>query len=327
MTPTWSPPRGPGPEGRTDDPRVGDLLVRRRGPGGPVLPDSPGGDGGVPRVVIVGFPSDEGVRRNGGRPGAAEAPDRIRRALYGLTPDGSVGEEDGDLPALLRRTEDLGDLEVSGEVARDQEVLGEALEPYLRGGAFVVVLGGGHETAFGHFLGYVAAERPVGILNLDAHPDVRPLTSGRPHSGSPFRQALLHPSGCCRGYTAAGLGRHCTARAHREFLAEHGARWVWRDRLDRSALSDCLAGLEPGPAMVSFDLDAVDRAHAPGVSAPATGGLSPGLWLEGARRAGASPAVASADVVELNPRFDRDGATASLAALTVWQLLRGLAAR
>lgn len=309
------------------DPRLGHLIVRREGPGGPVTSDSPTPPEGGPRAAILGFPSDEGVRRNRGRPGAAAAPARIREALYSMTPDGASPGESGALGELLRRTEDVGDLEVSGEVTRDQEALGRVVASYLGEDVFVVVLGGGHETAFGHFLGYAAADRAVRIVNVDAHPDVRPWEADRPHSGSPFRQALLHPSGACRGYTVVGLGRHCTAAAHRRFLDRQGARWLWREEVDRTALEEIFSGLEDEPAMVSLDLDAVDRAHAPGVSAPATDGLSPEAWLAAAELAGRSPSVASVDVVEMNPRYDRDGATASLAALTVWRLLRGVASR
>ena len=53
-----------------------------------------------------------------------------------------------------------------------------------------------------------------------AHPDVRPLKDGHGHSGSPFRQALEHPSGLCRDYTVAGLNPPAVARAHLDYLAE-----------------------------------------------------------------------------------------------------------
>ncbi|MFB6240909.1 MAG: arginase family protein, partial [Gemmatimonadota bacterium] len=108
-----------------------------------------------------------------------------------------------------------------------------------------------------------------------------------------------------------------------EFLRERDAGVTWREELP-GALTRVVAGLA-GPAMVSFDLDAVDRAHAPGVSAPATDGLRPGTWLEAAERVGRSAAVTSVDLVECNPRFDQDGRTASLAAATVWRFLRGRA--
>ena len=79
--------------------------------------------------------------------------------------------------------------------------------------------------------------------------------------------------------------------------------------------------------LVSFDLDAVDQAEAPGVSAPNAAGLTSGLWLCGRVPCRPRGAVTSADVVELNPQVDRDGQTARLAALTVWQILRGRAER
>jgi formiminoglutamase len=79
--------------------------------------------------------------------------------------------------------------------------------------------------------------------------------------------------------------------------------------------------------MVTFDLDALDQSHAPGVSAPAAGGLSQDLWLHAAYWAGRSPTVTSIDVVELNPTVDVDDRTARLAALTVLEVLRGLTDR
>lgn len=297
--------------GREGDPRVADLLGRD------VSADRP------PRVVLVGFPSDRGVARNGGRTGAADGPEEIRGRLARLTPDAASA---GAMAALLRRTEDLGDVEVTGDVAADQQRLAERLAPHLARGAAVVVLGGGHETALGHFLGHVEAGLRPSILNVDAHPDVREPGPAGSHSGSPFREALQHPSGACRGYRVAGLQRGSTAREHLEFLAEAGAGWRWRPEVDADVLEREVGALD-APALVSLDLDAVDAAHAPGVSAPATGGLPPGAWLAAAEAAGRSAAVRSLDVVELNPRFDVDGRTARLAAHTVWRFLAGLATR
>lgn len=298
------------PETAPDDPRLGRWLARE------------GRLSGETRVALVGFPSDEGVRRNGGRPGASEGPGAIRRALYGLTPEPREPVA-GAMTELLQRTRDLGDVSVTGTVEEDQERLGDVVARLLERGVVPVILGGGHETAYGHFLGYARAALGVEILNLDAHPDVRTIGEAGAHSGSPFRQALEHPSGACRDYGVAGLQPRSVARSHLEYLRERGVGVTWREELP-GALSRVVDGLA-GPAMVSFDLDAVDRAHAPGVSAPATDGLRPGTWLEAAGRVGRSAAVTSVDLVECNPRFDRDGQTASLAAATVWHFLRGRA--
>ena len=188
------------------------------------------------------------------------------------------------MTSLLARTLDLGDVEVSGEVAEDQERLAEALEPHLAAGRPCVVLGGGHETAYGHFLGHVRAGLEPRVLNLDAHPDVRPLRDGRGHSGSPFRQMLEHPSGACRGCRVVGLQPASTARSHLHWLDEAGGSWRWRAAVDASALEEEMDGLD-APALVSLDLDAVDGAYAPGVSAPCTDGIPLAAWLAAASRA------------------------------------------
>ena len=293
----------------TDDPRVGHLL-------GTGLRGSD-----TPAAVILGFPSDEGVRRNGGRVGAAMGPSAIRSALYRLTPD-PRSQSFGD---LLVRTRDLGDLEVSGDVESDQQNLGDAIAPYIRENTFVVVLGGGHEASYGHFLGYVRAGEKPEILNWDAHADVRELAGGKAHSGSPFRQALQDPSGACRRYTVAGLQPHVVAREHVAFVEQHG-RVVWRNDISPERIAQLYRSSDH-PTLVSFDLDAVSESEAPGVSAPTPAGLTSDLWLEAAYLAGRSAAVSSADVVELNPVVDHHGRTARLAALTVWWLLCGRAER
>lgn len=293
-----------------DDPRVGQLLGRALA------------KGDRPRAVLVGFPSDEGVRRNGGRAGAALGPTAIRAAFYRLTPDALDAER---MSALLERTTDLGDIPATGDLERDQATLGRALAGPLANGVFPIVLGGGHETAYGHFLGYVEAGLRPELLNWDSHPDVRPLRDGRGHSGSPFRQALEHPSGAARGYTVAGLARHATAAVHAAYVATRG-RAIFADACTPTMTRELYARLA-GPAAVSFDLDMVEQAAAPGVSAPAAEGLPARFALDAAYLAGRTPAVTSCDVVEVAPPLDAQGLTARLAALMVWQILRGLAAR
>jgi len=276
-------------------------------------------DGRPPKVVIVGFPTDVGVVRNGGRPGAAAGPLALRQRLWKMTPDPEAHEE---MVELLAHTLDLGDLRCTEDLARDQAALGEILAPYLASDIPVIVLGGGHETAWGHLQGYLHAGKAATLRNLDAHSDVRPLREGLGHSGSPFRQALSHPSGLFTGYRVQGLARTSVSVSHLAFLREHGARYTFADALTLSELTE---GWEEGPHMVAtFCLDAVDQGQAPGVSAPATGGIPARWWLAAARAAGASPTVSSFDIVELSPPFDRDGQTERLAAATVWWFLRGL---
>src|SRR4051794_30024555 len=98
-----------------DDPRLGHLL------GAATTPE-------LARVVLVGFPVDEGVRRNGGRPGPAEGPAAIRQSLFRMTPDAEQFDAHTD---LIRHAADLGDIVPTGDLEADQAALGEVLAPHL----------------------------------------------------------------------------------------------------------------------------------------------------------------------------------------------------
>jgi formiminoglutamase len=292
------------------DPRMRDVLGRDLAAGI------------VPLVVLIGFPCDEGVTRSKGRAGASGGPAAIRQALGRLTPDPEASDA---FLRVARRTADAGDIAITGDLELDQKRLGERIAPLLQQQVMVIVLGGGHETAYGHFLGYAHAGIPVSIVNWDAHCDVREPLRDAGTSGTPFRQALEHPSGMARRYAVAGLQPHAVSASHLAYARAHGET-VWRRDVTRATTLKLYQ--DPDTAiMASFDLDAVDRVAAPGVSAPNTGGLPVELWFEAAYRAGAAPNIRSADVVELNPEVDRDGQTAALAALTVWYLLKGVSDR
>src|SRR5699024_10738776 len=228
--------------------------------------------------------------------------------------------------SILEQTIDAGNITVSGELEADQQRLGEVVAEYLKKDIIPIILGGGHGTAFGHFLGYAKADLKTSIFNLDAHTDVRPLKNGKSHSGSPFRQALEHKSGCCKQYSVAGLQPHSVADAHLEFIEYYNGNAVFKDKTDIEAIKKLLNGTNDR-CMVTFDMDAVAQAFAPGVSAPCTNGLQPALWLQTAYQAGKNKTVTSFDLAEVNPKFDRDGQTARLAAVTIWSFMKGIADR
>lgn len=294
------------------DPRLAHLLERNVE------------DGASLRAVIVGFPSDRGVEINGGRPGASEAPQEIRKELYSMTPSAEYHDPFVD---LTMETKDIGDIQIRGELEEDQQNLGDVLAGYLEQGVVPIIIGGGHETAFGHFLGYAKAGISTSIFNLDAHTDVRSLKEGKPHSGSPFRQALEHESGCAETYLVGGLQPHSVAKSHLEFINQHNGHHLFRDETNITSISGMFHNHESEHLMVTFDMDAVDQARAPGVSAPCANGLPSDLWLTAAYLAGRNEKVSSFDLSEVNPHHDRDGQTVKLAALTVWHFMLGLSQR
>ena len=111
------------------------------------------------------------------------------------------------------------------------------------------------------------------------------MDDGQGSSGTPFRQALEHPSALCRGYTVAGLNPPSVAQSHLEYLSQRRATAYFNTSINFSAIESIYAAHE-NDTLVTFDLDAIDQASAPGVSAPATAGLSPHIWLFAAYKAG-----------------------------------------
>jgi len=282
--------------------------------------------GGTPPAgapVVLGFACDAGVARNQGRTGAALAPAAIRKALAGLPAHGlarlwdagDIGCEDGALEAAQDR--------LAAEVAR-----------LLAAGARPVVLGGGHEIAWGSFMGlrrWLDARSdgaPVLVLNLDAHFDLR---TGRPgNSGTPFDQiaeycaAHGHPLRyACYGVSTLSNTPALFARA-----AEIGAAFVEDRLLQERHLGQRLADLDALLAQaahvyLTVDLDVLPAASAPGVSAPAPYGVPLCVIEEIVLRVLASGKLRLADLAECNPRHDIDGRTARVAARLAYRLLAG----
>lgn len=276
-----------------------------------------------PKVRLIGFPSDEGVKINGGRPGASKAPEMIYNELLKLTPHPS--HFDRHLK-LLVRTESLALLDCIGDLTTDHELLGESTASSLSEQILPVIMGGGHETAFGHFLGYAKSELPVNIVNIDAHADVREFKNGKAHSGSPFRQAVEHPSQRCKSYNVYGLNPASVSADHLAYVNNQGDA-VFEHSVSVDAILNRLNLFEEGSIMVTMDMDALPQADAPGVSAPNASGISKEDWLKLAYGFGNHPKVTSFDLSEVNPEFDRDNQTVKLAALTVWYFLLGVALR
>jgi len=289
----------------------------------PRLRDFIGKNNSQPKVHLIGFPSDEGVKINGGRPGASKAPKLIFEELLKLTPHPVHFDKHIQ---LLEKTENLNLLVCSGDLSADHERLGKSTASSLSDQVFPVILGGGHETAFGHFLGYAISELPVNIINIDAHADVRELKNGKAHSGSPFRQAVEHQSGICKSYNVYGLNPASVSVDHRAYVQNRGEA-VFEQSFSVDGILNRLNLFDENSIMVTMDMDAVRQADAPGVSAPNASGISKEDWLKLAYGFGNHPKVTSFDLCEVNPEFDRDNQTIKLAALTVWYFLLGVALR
>jgi formiminoglutamase len=267
-----------------------------------------------PGVALLGFASDEGVRRNHGRIGAANGPLAMRKALANLAWHRQGPAYDG------------GDVVCQdGDLASAQARLGQNVCALLDAGHLPIVLGGGHEVAFGSWLGLAehltgAAVPRIGIINFDAHFDLR--DSAHAHSsGTPFAQ--IAEQCAARGwpfvYACLGVSRASNTRA----LFQRAAELDVLVREDREIREGSLAALSAelqtfiagcDAIYLTIDIDVLPACEAPGVSAPAARGVPLALLeplLETVRDSGK---LRLADLAELNPSHDIDSRTARVAA-------------
>lgn len=271
-----------------------------------------------PGVVLIGFACDEGVDRNQGRVGAAAGPSAIRRALANFA---------WHQPEQVY---DAGDIDVSDErLESGQDDLADYVSSVIDAGHRPIVVGGGHETAWGTFLA-LTMSRPtsvIGIINVDAHFDLR--TTSQASSGTPFAQMAQWCGENKRPfrYLCLGVAEAANSMAAFEQAAKHGVQWRPDSDLAPWNLKPILAALDAFAQSVdvlylSIDLDVLPASTMPAVSAPAALGVP----LESVEAIIAAVLetrkVAAVDVVEFNPSLDTNGCAARVAARVVWQVAR-----
>jgi formiminoglutamase len=289
-----------------------------------ISPNSPEGC----RLALLGLPDDTGVALNHGRPGARQGPAAFRQALsrFGTGYDGVHGSD------LRIGIYDAGDIEPAP--GGDEQALfatharAEAVALELhRLGLVVVCVGGGHDLSL-PTLSAASRHRalPLGGINLDAHLDVRE----RVGSGMPFRRLI---SGgfldACR-FVELGIGRFANESSDVSWLVRQGSRLISVEQAQErgfDAGSELSRVADPGAAFVSIDLDGMDQSVAPGVSAPNPLGLGVLQATRLAECAGQHQNVVHFDLMELNPRYDRDAATARVAALLLVHFVAGFQRR
>jgi formimidoylglutamase len=266
-------------------------------------------------------PTDEGVRRNGGRVGAAQAPDEIRKYFRRLA-----------LPLRLYQPKapglfDHGNLQ--GHTLEDvHESARAAVAEYVRRGCFVIGLGGGHDVTYPLVKGTREATGSFGLVNIDAHLDVRPKKNGLHHSGSSFR--LLVEEGIVAGadFVEFGIQPLAAAKEHAEWVTDQGGHlhYLYAVQSEGVVRNFGLATAGLPSYYLSFDIDSVRASDAPGCSAPSPVGLTAEEALAICATAATSGRLRGFDVVETNPLFDVDGHTSRLAALMIATVIASLPA-
>lgn len=273
-------------------------------------------------TVLLGFACDAGVARNHGRIGAAEGPRAIRHALRNMPVHECTQLADG------------GDIVCSGDALEPaQQALARAVATELGAERFPVVLGGGHELAWGSFGGLAqhrAAEGHaprIGIVNFDAHLDLRRDVHAT--SGTPFLQ--IAEDCAARGwpfrYACLGVSHYANTEALFARARELDVLWQLDESLSASGTMPALDAFVAAcdAVYLTFCLDVLPAAVAPGVSSPAARGVGLDVLEPLIDAVCASGRVCVADIAEMNPRFDIDGRTAMVAARVAARIANGVA--
>jgi len=282
-------------------------------------------------IVLLGFPHDQGVQINGGRVGARSGPERFRYHMHRF---GTVRNPQMNIDLTQVAITDAGDVPAGCPLEEAHADLTRRTEAILANGGIPFVVGGGNDQSYPNAAALLNRNpgQPVGVINIDAHLDVRPLKQNRAHSGSPFR--LLLEDGRFDGENFiefASQGSQCS-REHADYVRAKNGRILWLDEVRRSdsinAFREYLGKLAwRCPAIfVSFDLDAIGGADAPGVSCPGIVGLSAREALTIAYIAGSHPRVTLFDLSEYNPDVE-EYRTGRLAAGIFYYFCLGAASR
>jgi len=280
------------------DPRLGDLVK--------MSPDNPG-------VAILGYPDDEGIRLNHGRPGAKDGPDAIRQWLYRMTPNAR---------RPLKPFFDLGNLKFASDLGQRHKDVSASVEDLLKKNHQVLSFGGGNDYAYADGCGFLnslgANERGV-VINIDAHLDVRDVSHGLT-SGTPFFRML--ESDFKFDFAEVGIQAQCNAKKHWDFVEKHGGRIVTMDEVLQAGqsmndvvtkrLGDWL--VKRRPAFVAIDIDAFAHPFAAGSSAPWPLGILPHDFYPLLHTLLTRLDVRVLGIYEVSPGLEEGFGTAKLAA-------------
>lgn len=260
--------------------------------------------------AIIGFECEEGVRRNKGQLGAAAAPNELRKELAKLP---------WKLPSA-KQIVDVGTIECIGqELEKAQQRVGNAISEILTKGATPIILGGGHETAFGHYLGvrkHIGEHASLGIINIDAHFDLRSYEE-QPSSGTMFKQILESDSKS--KYLVLGIQRYGNTQELFDKADELGVTYAYEENMTVGSTENTIKDFidRHDYIMLTLCMDVLNAAFAPGVSATSPFGLDPSIVRSIIRTVISHKKTLSFDISEVNPILDENNRTVKLGAYLV----------
>ena len=274
-------------------------------------------------VALLGIPFDGGVSY---RPGPRFGPREIRQHSSLIRPYNPALEIS---PFDVLRVADVGDVDVNPTDVEDTyRRVEEVLDGLLGAGTIPVCVGGDHSLSLAILRAVARRHGPVGMVHVDAHQDMwEEYFGNRYFHGTPFRRAVEEGLLDTRRVLQIGIRGPLYGPEDFAFGRTHGVRVITAREAARRGIDwvlEQLPAVDRGPLYLSFDIDGVDPAFAPGTGTPEVGGLTSREALEIVRGLAGLPLVA-ADVVEVSPPYDHAGITAILAATILFEILSVLA--
>jgi guanidinopropionase len=302
----------PQPVSGTVVPRFGDVATFMRLP---VFRDP-----AEVEIGMVGVPWDGGTTN---RPGARHGPRQMRDLSTMMR---RVHHVTGVAPYELAKCGDLGDASVNPASLDDSLVRIEKHFARIHAAGTVPLSAGGDHLVTLPIFRAIARDRPLGMVHFDAHSDTWDTYFGgyKYTHGTPFRRAveegLLDP----KRVVQIGIRGSLYSRDDNDWARKQGMRVITiEDYFDlgvEKVIAEARRVVGTGPTYVSFDVDGLDPAFAPGTGTPEIGGYTPHeaqRILRGLRGLD----LVGGDVVEVSPPFDMSGNTALVGVTMMWEIL------
>ena len=271
-------------------------------------------------VALVGVPTDHGVTF---QPGARHGPREIRNRSNVIRKVNVVTKVD---PFSLCRISDVGDVRFDTIFHLDEVIAQiETFFTRLHAAGVVPLSAGGDHSITYPIMKAIGADRPVGMVHIDAHLDTWDAIGGsKYHHGAPFRRAVeagvLDPRRCIQ----IGIRGYQNFLDGFEYSLSHGMRVVAIDEFQSLGVAAVVAEARrvvgDGPTYLTLDVDGLDPAYTPGTGTPEIGGLTTRetiALLHGLR----GLHFVGGDVVEVAPPLDQSGGTALVGASLMYEIL------
>ncbi len=275
-------------------------------------------------IALFGVPWDGGTTH---RPGARHGPRAIREASSMIR---RVHPTTGLAPFELCATADAGDAEVNPVDLMDTLERVERFVGRLHQAGTAPLAAGGDHLVTLPILRAIATDGPLGLIHFDAHSDSWDEYFGgaKYTHGTPFRRAVEEGLVDPRRTVQIGIRGSLNSADEMDFAESSGMRVMRMEEVRALGVAGVVAEARRvaagGPAYVSFDVDGLDPAFAPGTGTPEIGGLSTFEAQQLIRGLGGLDLVGG-DVVEVAPPFDPSGITALAAANLMFEILCVLA--